>query len=281
MIVTIASGKGGTGKTTIAANLALLISNAQLLDCDVEEPNAHFFLKPEIKTSRKVFVRVPVIDESKCTFCGRCQKLCAFHALAVLPSKVLLFPELCHSCGVCSHFCPEHAISEEDREIGFVEIGSRGQLQFIRGLLNVGESMAPPLIREVKSYLNPTRTNIIDAPPGTACSMVESVRGSDYCLLVTEPTPFGLNDLKLATKVITEMKIPAGVVINRCDLGTEDVRKFCEQESIPVLMEIPFRREIAAAYAQGDLLLEKMPEYRPSFKKLWERIENFAAEGAA
>ncbi|MFA5160269.1 MAG: 4Fe-4S binding protein, partial [Candidatus Omnitrophota bacterium] len=194
MIISVASGKGGTGKTTVAVNLALSLEHAQLLDCDVEEPNAQIFLKANITDRKQATVRVPEIDYAKCDFCGKCQEVCTYHALAVLPKKVLLFPKMCHSCGACTRLCPKGAIQEVPRPIGEIEIGQRDGIDFVQGKLAVGETMAPPLIRQVKSHIDRSCMTIIDAPPGTSCPMVTAVKGSDFCILVTEPTPFGMND---------------------------------------------------------------------------------------
>jgi len=274
MIISIASGKGGTGKTTVATSLALTINNGvQFLDCDVEEPNAHIFLKPKIKQGKAVSIPVPKIDESKCTFCGRCAEICTYNALAVLKEKVLTFPHLCHGCGGCILLCPQKAIKEVDKEIGVVEIGDSCHLQFIHGRLNIGEVMSPPLIRAVKGYVNPTRTVIVDAPPGTSCPVIESVKGSDFCILVTEPTPFGLNDLVLAVEVLRKLNISFGVVINRSDIGDDKVHNYCKEVKIPILMQIPFKKEIAIAYSNGIPLVDECPDFKKKFHKLYENIK--------
>jgi MinD superfamily P-loop ATPase len=278
MIVSVASGKGGTGKTTVAVSLALSIGNAQFLDCDVEEPNAHIFLKPVIKEQKKAYIPVPEIDESKCNYCGKCAKVCVYHAIAVLPSSdgkkgnTLIFPHLCHGCGACSALCPQNAIKEVNREIGVVEFGNCAKLEFVHGKLNIGEAMSPPLIRQVKEHINPKKTVIIDAPPGTSCPVVTSVKGSDFCVLVTEPTPFGLNDLILAVEVLRKLKIPFGVVINRSDLGNNKTEKYCKQENVPVLIKIPFKKEIAMAYSKGEPIVKAFPEYKEEFTVLYKRI---------
>ena len=235
MIIAVASGKGGTGKTLVSTSLALSTdSPVQLLDCDVEEPNAHIFIKPTLDHRETVYIPIPRVNEGKCTFCGKCAEVCAFNAIAVIKNKVLVFPELCHGCGACSYLCPEDAISEEGKEIGVVERGKAGNIDFVHGKLNVGEPMAPPLIRCVKQKTDHQRTVIIDVPPGTSCPVIEAISGSDFCLLVTEPTPFGLNDLVLAVEVVRKLDIPFGIVINRCDLGDEETQKYCLAENIPI-----------------------------------------------
>ncbi|MEW6556806.1 MAG: ATP-binding protein [Elusimicrobiota bacterium] len=273
MIISVASGKGGTGKTTVAVNLALsLDEKVQFLDCDVEEPNAHIFLTPEIKKKHSVNILIPKIDESRCTYCGKCSEICAYHAIAVLPKSVMIFEQLCHGCGGCSLLCPEKAIEEVCKEIGIIQIGKSKKIEFINGKLNVGEAMSPPLIRAVKKNITDEKVVIIDAPPGTSCPVIESIKGSNYCILVTEPTPFGLNDLVLAVEVIRKLKIPFGVVINRSDIGDEEVEKYCHKENIPVLMEIPFDRKIAEAYSRGIPVIEAILEYKKKFQELYKNI---------
>lgn len=286
MIISVASGKGGTGKTTVSASLAFSLAkneDVQLLDCDVEEPNAHIFIKPEIKETKTVYIKVPEVDETLCDFCGMCQKVCAYKAIAVLKpvdgrsGKVLVFPELCHGCGACSYLCPKGCIKEIDRPVGVIERGIRGRIDFVHGKLNIGEAMAPPVIREVKNMTAEDKTVIIDAPPGTSCPVISSVKGTDFCLLVTEPTPFGLNDLILAVEVLRKMKMPFAAVINRSDLGNADTDEYCDRENIPVLMKIPFRKEIAMAYSEGKPIVEAFPDYRKYFivvaDKVRERIQ--------
>jgi MinD superfamily P-loop ATPase len=273
MIITVASGKGGTGKTTIAVNLAKsLDTNVQLLDCDVEEPNAHIFLQPEISRVEKVNVSIPEVDLSKCTFCGKCQEICQFNAIVVIKNNVLVFPELCHSCTGCWLVCPENCIAQKDREIGKMEQGISGNINFVNGNLNIGEALAPPIIKSVKKKIKKDKVNIIDAPPGTSCPVVETVKDSDFVILVTEPTPFGLNDLILAVETVRILKIPFAVVINRCDIGDDKVREYCEKENIPILMEIPNDRKIAEAYSTGKTIVEVYPKYRKLFQDLYEEI---------
>jgi MinD superfamily P-loop ATPase len=277
VIISVASGKGGTGKTTVAVNLALALQPGhpvQFLDCDVEEPNAHFFLKPRIEESREVLTPLPEIDDSLCTYCGRCAEVCAYNALAVVKSAVLVFSELCHGCGACTLFCQEMAIRETGKRIGVIESGRAGDIRFVHGRLDIGQAMSPPLIRALKKDMDPAMNVIIDAPPGTSCPVIESLKRSEFCLLVTEPTPFGLHDLELAAGAAKEMKIPFGVVINRASLGSGDgeVRDFCAREGIPVLMTIPFDRKIAEAYSRGQTVIETFPAYRAAFLGLFENI---------
>ena len=280
MIISIASGKGGTGKTTIAVNLALVLNNAQLIDCDVEEPNAALFLNPVIINKKCAYIPVPVIDKDKCTYCGKCREVCEYNAIAVIPQtdkdkgNILLFPNLCHGCGACQYLCPQNAITETNREIGVIEIGSADNIQFIHGKLNIGEAMAPPVIRQVKQYINPTKTVIIDAPPGTSCPVITAVEGTDFCVLVTEPTPFGLNDLQLAVEAMRKLNIPFGVVINRCDLGDDKTEGYCKEEGIPILMKIPFSKEIARSYSKGESIIKLYPEYQQKFCDLINSIKD-------
>ncbi len=273
MIITVASGKGGTGKTTVATNLAFsLADHVQFLDCDVEEPNAHLFLKPALGEKQRVFTPVPVVDETACSYCRKCAEICRFRAITVLGKKVLTFPEMCHSCGGCMEICPERAITETGRELGVIEEGRRDDIGFVHGRLRVGEAMAPPLIRKVLSHVLPGKVNIIDAPPGTSCPVITAMRGADFVLLVTEPTPFGLHDLKLAVETVKILGLPRGLIINRAGIGDDGVKEYAEEEGLPVLMEIPFERSIAEACSRGRLVVEALPGWKEEFLELFRRI---------
>lgn len=279
MIISVASGKGGTGKTTVATNLAVSIgSGVQVLDCDVEEPNAHLFLKPEIMHSETVFAAVPEIDMDKCTLCRKCSDICRFKVIAVAGRTVLTFPELCHSCGGCMVVCPEDAITEIGRELGVLEEGFLDSIDFVHGRLRVGEAMSPPLIRKVRSSAKPDRINIIDAPPGTSCPVIAAIKDTDFVLMVTEPTPFGLHDLKLAVEAVKLLHIPCGLVVNRSDIGNDDVRQYARTENIPILMEIPFDRGIAESYSRGHLMVEAMPGWKDKFLALHSKIISMVKE---
>ncbi len=272
-IIAVASGKGGTGKTTICTSLALVAEPpVRLLDCDVEEPNAHIFLKPEIEETRSVGIPVPRVDADLCTGCGECAKICQYNAVAVVEKHVLIFGELCHGCGGCRLVCPEGAVTEEDRPIGVLERGRSGHIEFVHGRLNVGEAMSPPLISAVRKSVDSGGLTLIDAPPGTSCPVIEAVRGADFVVLVTEPTPFGLNDLGLAAQMVRAIGIPIGVVINRSDIGDDQTRKFCLENSIPILQEIPEDRSLAEAYSRGDSLVDVVPGYAERIGVLLSRI---------
>jgi MinD superfamily P-loop ATPase len=300
MIIAVASGKGGTGKTTVATSLALSITSGQdstdlpdrsanpasyqpglgegslFLDCDVEEPNAALFLKPGLDHCEEVGILIPEMDFDRCTYCGRCAEVCVWHAIAVVGRKVLVFPELCHGCGSCTLNCPEEAIHEVLHEMGSLESGQAGPIAFGHGILNVGQAMAVPIIRQLKAKHITNRSGVVtilDASPGTSCPVVETMRGADFVLLVTEPTPFGLHDLRLTVQVARdELGLPVGVVINRDGVGDAGVDDYCAAEGIPILMRIPLDRRIAEAISGGEALVEALPEYRPRFLDLYEQI---------
>jgi MinD superfamily P-loop ATPase len=273
MRIAVASGKGGTGKTTISTSLALSVeTEVQYLDCDVEEPNGHIFLKPKLSSSETCLVTVPKLDESRCTACRKCSEICRYNAIVQFGKSVMTFPEMCHSCLGCFRVCEEDALIEDSREIGVLESGMAGAIHFVHGRVRIGEAMGVPLLKAVKKKADPEKLVIIDAPPGTSCPFVESISDVDYVILVTEPTPFGLHDLKLAATVVKNFKIPCGVIINRSDLGDTGVQHFCEDEEIPVLLEIPFQRNIAEGYARGTNLVETVPELRETFRDMLAKI---------
>lgn len=275
MVISVASGKGGTGKTTVATNLAYSLGKrAVILDCDVEEPNAHLFLKPVFSETETVNAQIPVVNMELCTLCRKCAEICRFRAIAVVGKTVLVFPELCHSCGGCFEVCKDGALTEGSRELGVVERGKSGELGFVKGCLRVGEAMSPPLIKKVRACQNPDRINIIDAPPGTSCPVISAMRGADFVLMVTEPTPFGLHDLILAVGAVKILGIPHGLVINRADMGDDKVREYARAENIPILMEIPFDRRIAECYSKGGLIAEMYPEWKESFQELFQKIQS-------
>lgn len=276
MIMSVASGKGGTGKTTVSVNLARVSSvPVQLLDCDVEEPNCHLFLGGDLKARDVVTMPVPEVDATLCNGCGDCSAICEFNAIAALSDEALVFEELCHGCGGCTLACPTKAITEKDRRIGEVEIIEADRITLVQGRIDVGVAMAPPVIRAVKQRLDGTSMAILDAPPGTSCPVIATIKDTDLVILVTEPTPFGLHDLSLAVDMVRELGIPFGVVINRVGVGDDRVHAFCRDEGVPILMEIPDDRRIAEAYSRGELMVDALPEYRELFEKLMNRAEEF------
>jgi len=276
MRIAVASGKGGTGKTTVAVALSIAVSDSVLYaDCDVEEPNGSIFLKPEVTEVEKVLVEVPEINENLCTSCGKCAKFCQFNALVSLGTPPLVFPELCHSCGGCEIVCSTGAISWKKVPIGEISLGNSdgGRISVIQGKLDVGSSLAPPVIRQVKSHIQDNMLSIIDCPPGTSCPVIESLGEADYVLLVTEPTPFGLHDLKLAVDTVRELKMPFSVVINRSDEGNSGVEDYCREEKIHIMVKIPHKRSMAEAYSRGGNLFDAMPEMCEIFRDIPRRIE--------
>lgn len=281
MIISIASGKGGTGKTTVAVNLALSLENIQLLDCDVEEPNSHIFLKPEILEEKPVFIKVPKIDRDKCNFCGKCSEFCEFNSLFVvkrdpdrdIKGEIMTFPNLCHGCKGCAIVCLEDAITYENRAMGVVKKCYADGMNFVYGELNVGEPMAVPVIKAVKNEINDKKTVMIDSPPGTSCPAINSIYGSDFCILVTEPTPFGLYDMKLMVAVLRELGIPFGVIINRAGVGDEGVYDYCKSEGIEIMLEIPYDRRIAELYAIGSTFVDEVSGWKDKFSILFDEIK--------
>jgi MinD superfamily P-loop ATPase len=273
MIISIASGKGGTGKTTVATNIAHTIKKCQFIDCDVEEPNANIFLNAKISKSEDVKVRIPKIDKKKCDYCGKCSDFCAYNAIAVVPENVLVFPELCHSCKGCKLICPKDAIRWNTRIVGKVEHGKNEKIDFFQGILNIGEMQAIPVIKRLKRNIDKKKNVIIDVPPGTTCPVIETIKGSDYCILVTEPTPFGLHDLKLVVEVVKHMNISFGVVINRDGIGNKSVEDYCKAEKIPILLKIPERKEIAHLYSKGIVFTHNNFEWTEMFGLLFNKIQ--------
>ena len=277
MKIAVASGKGGTGKTTVATNLAFIASqngrSVAYLDCDVEEPNGAIFLKPEIRKNRAVGAAVPKVDLDKCTGCGLCGKICQYSAILSMNKTVLTFPELCHGCAGCWLVCPAGAISEDKRQIGRLQAGPAGKVQFVQGLLDIGQAMSPPLIRAVKAAAPQADLTVVDCPPGTSCPVIEAMRAADYVLLVTEPTPFGLNDLKLAVETVRKLKMPFGVLINRADIGDGQTGRYCQLQRIDVLVEIPDDRQVAEAYSRGEMVCTAIPKYQGLFGTLLSKIE--------
>jgi MinD superfamily P-loop ATPase len=282
MIISIASGKGGTGKTTVAASLASVIPECVYIDCDVEEPNGHLLLKPEFISEESADKFLPLIDQNKCTFCGKCVEVCEFNALINLKFEIVLFEEMCRGCGACKYFCPSKVITERVKSIGVVRTGiTSDKIHFADGLLNIGEVTAAPLIKEMKKKIIEGKINILDSPPGTSCSMVETVKDSDFCILVTESTPFGLNDLKLAIEVLKTIEVPFGVVINKYDPSFEEMGNYLNGNNIEILLKIPFDRKYAESYSEGTLPLNKYPELKKDFialqKRIIEKMENVNA----
>jgi MinD superfamily P-loop ATPase len=278
MIVAVASGKGGTGKTTVATSLAHVAASAgrtvAYLDCDVEEPNGRLFLAPAIDHETPIEKPTPAIDHARCTHCGQCAAACRYGAIAALPNKTLVFAELCHACGGCVLACPSGAIGESPREIGVLRCGAGCEARFIEGELQVGEAMSPPAIRAVKAAAPAADLVLLDSPPGTSCPVVETVRGCDLVVLVSEPTPFGLYDLGLALEMVRELGLPSGVVVNRAEEGNGRVHDFCQQRGVPLLAEIPDDRAVAEAYSRGELIVEAVPGYAERIRGLLERIED-------
>jgi len=281
MIITIASGKGGTGKTTFSVNMAYTLADngytVRLLDCDVEEPNDHLFIQPEFTEKEPVKVMKPAWDETLCTGCGECASACHYNAIAVVKGEVLIFNELCHSCGVCTYVCPEKALTEKPVVIGYVEAAPENRpFFFAHGTLNIAEAMAPAIIRNVKNHIDPNAINILDASPGTSCPVVETTTDSDAAVMVTEPTPFGLNDLKLAVGLALKKKVPTGIVINRSDGTDTIITEYAERIGVPILGRIPFSREYAEAYSRGEILTDKFPELKKNLLTIFDHISRLA-----
>ncbi|NPD88268.1 MAG: 4Fe-4S binding protein [Asgard group archaeon] len=274
MQITIASGKGGTGKTTIATSLFLSHENIQLLDADVDEPNCSLFLSISVKEVGEAQILVPEIDYTKCTHCGICSENCEFHSLINLPGQILVFEKICHGCGVCSYLCPEKAISEKPRTIGKIFAGTDKELIFHYGELIVGEELSTPVIAKLKNFIHQEKgLIIIDSPPGSACSMVEAVINSDYVIIVAEPTPFGLSDMQIVVETLRRIKMEFGVIINKDGIGNDELETFCTEEEIPILMKVPFDIEIAQKYSEGKTLAVSSPYWKKKFIELIKKIK--------
>lgn len=282
MIVAVASGKGGTGKTTVSAALAAVWPEPPVaVDLDVEEPNLHLFLNPGIRATKKATIRIPEIDKDRCTHCRACSELCQFKAIAVMGEVALTFPEMCHGCGGCFRVCPEDALRSVTRELGDISWGQVGAVGFLMGRLRVGEAMSPPLMRTVKNQLavlnkDLSRDVIIDAPPGVSCPAVNAVMDSDVIVLVTEPTPFGLYDLSLAHEAFAGMGKPMAVVVNRADIGDDALYDYCREHQLEILAEIPYSREIAEAYSRGQMITAISKKYQELFLDLADRLQEMA-----
>ena len=280
MIVAIASGKGGTGKTTVAVNLANTAKGKiQLLDCDVEEPNADLFIDFDKTYQEEVYVTIPEVDYDLCTSCGRCSDFCRFNALKMLAGKLMVFEDMCQSCGGCFYICPVKALKESKKKIGIKQTAENKNISLIKGLLDIGSPLVPPLIRAVKEQVSPKCTVIIDSPPGTSCPMITAVEGADAVILVTEPTPFGLNDLKLAVETIKTLNIPIGVVINKYSTVFSGIDEFCHDNDINVLARIPENRLAAEASSRGELISETLPEYKDYFKDMITKLKKMTKKG--
>jgi MinD superfamily P-loop ATPase len=273
MKIAVASGKGGTGKTTVATNLALSLGDVQFLDCDVEEPNANIFIKAKIQENKDVTVSIPKIDKKKCNFCGKCSEFCAYNALAVIKSNIFVFPELCHSCGGCELICPNNAVTWKKRMVGEVQHGRANGIDFFQGSLNIGEMQAIPVIKTLKKNIEKKKTVIIDVPPGTSCPVIESISNSDFCILVTEPTPFGLYDLKLAIEVVKYLFLPFGVIINRDGIGDGKVESYCKKNNIPILLKIPESKKIAHLYSKGVAIVSNSHKWNKMFTQVFHKIQ--------
>lgn len=279
MIITVTSGKGGTGKTLISLSLLSSVDEGTLIDADVEAPNDNLFLRFSLEKATEVYKKVPIIDQKSCTFCKACAEACEYNAIAIFPKKTFVTDDLCHGCGLCGRVCPVGAISFEKKSMGIISTGfssSNPKIKFVEGKLNIGEAMASAIIKELKSgYITKIgNLTIIDSPPGSACPVVESMRDTDFVLLITEPTPFGLHDLEITVDVAKILNIPFGIVINRSTIGDKSIiEKYAKKENIPILLEIPYDREFAELYSKGSLFVSKYPKWKIKFQGLIKDIQ--------
>lgn len=286
MKISVASGKGGTGKTTVSASLVSVWDSPVIaVDLDVEEPNLHLFLRPDFEHEEPVRLEIPVVDEQACTLCGACSELCQFKAISIMADTLLTFPEMCHGCGGCLAVCPEKALSPGFRELGAMSWGHAGSARYLMGRLRVGEAMSPPLMRVVKSRLNAMLSHnpadaVIDAPPGVSCPAVNAVMDSDCIILVTEPTPFGFHDFALAWEAFSPFNVPMAAVINRAGIGDDSVQRFCKEKNLPVLASIPFDRSIAAGYSRGEVVAGLSPNLRDTFTSLRDAVRELVRKEA-
>ncbi len=284
MILTVASGKGGTGKTTVSVNLAVVAAerkqSVHFCDCDVEEPNAHLFLHPVLEEKKQIALPLPVVDQDLCSHCGKCAEICEFNAIISLPTKTLVFDDLCHACSGCWLVCPEKAITQGERIIGETESGQVGSLHFTHGRLRIGETQVPPLVEAVTRGANNDLV-IRDAPPGVACPAVATLHGSDFVLLVTEPTPFGLSDLKVAVELVRDLGMPCAVLVNREGSGDDRVAEYCQEEGLHMLKGLPFRRDVAESISRGELIVKTIPAIKAAFENLLDEVLTLAEEACS
>jgi len=281
MIISVVSGKGGTGKTLVATSLAMSLAGekaVQLLDCNVEEPDAHLFLKPSLTTKETVTIRVPRLEREKCNFCRKCGETCIRSAIIVYAKHILLFPELCYGCGACYHLCPQKALTQEEKIIGIVESGSSNGIDLVHGRLVSGETLALNIVKKIKEATNKNGTVIIDTPAGISRTVVQTFRGSDFCIIVTEPTPSGYDSLTKAVEILKRLSIPGGVILNRT--GEDDNRgeEYCRKENIRILLSIPLDNNIADLYSRGITLVEGIPSWKESFQRLYKNITELSGE---